>query len=230
LRAAHRGLEDRQIKLGCVQPGEAVAAFGDALRRLSDRATHLYVDGRRFWYSTQPTVSRIAEGRAIQYSPDEVAEEIRRRLKEVAKVHGDFFSGVHPCPNSGGDVPDELEARLVVLGPEFPHLARDEKSAARQMASSILDSRGASPRTYRNAIVFAAADKTRFADLEQAVRQHLAWKSIDADREALNLDAFQQNQAKKKTRRLGRDCSIPNPRNLPMATCAGSATNHTAKD
>src|SRR5207302_3535872 len=89
-------------------------------------------------------------------------------------------------------------ARLVVLGPEFPHSSKDDKSAARQMASGILDSRGASHRTYRNAIVFVAADKTRLADLEQAVRQYLAWKSIDADREALNLDAFQQNQAKKK--------------------------------
>ncbi|MGA1285184.1 MAG: Swt1 family HEPN domain-containing protein, partial [Prochlorothrix sp.] len=34
LRAANRGLEDRRIKLGCVQPGESVATFGDALRRL----------------------------------------------------------------------------------------------------------------------------------------------------------------------------------------------------
>lgn len=197
LRAAHRGLEDRQIRLGCVQPGEAVATFGDALRRLSDRATHLYVDGRRFWYSTQQTVTKVAEGRANQYSPDEVAEEIRWRLKEVAKVRGDF-AGVHPCPNSGGDVPDELEARLVILGPEFSHSAKDDKSPGRQMASSILDSRGASPRTHRNAVVFAAADKTRLTDLDQAVRQFLAWKSIDADRESLNLDAFQQNQAKKK--------------------------------
>src|SRR5947209_10027580 len=198
LRAAHCGLEDRQVRLGCVQPGEAVATFGDALRRLTDRATHLHVDGRRFWYSTQPSVTRVAEGRALQYSVDEVAEEIRRRLREGTKVRGDFFSGVHPCPNSGGDVPDELEARLVVLGPEFPHSSKEDKSAARQMASGILESRGASPRTYRNAIVFAAADKTRLADLEQAVRQYLAWKSIDADYEVLNLDAFQENLAKKK--------------------------------
>ena len=34
LRASHRGIDDRQVKLGCVQPGEAVATFGDALRRL----------------------------------------------------------------------------------------------------------------------------------------------------------------------------------------------------
>src|SRR5208283_3876764 len=54
LRAANRGLEDRNIKLGCVQPGESVATFGDALRRLTDKATYLYVDGKRYWYSTQP--------------------------------------------------------------------------------------------------------------------------------------------------------------------------------
>jgi predicted AAA+ superfamily ATPase len=55
LRAANRGLEDRRIKLGCVQPGESAATFGDALRRLSDQATYLYVgDGNRYWISTQP--------------------------------------------------------------------------------------------------------------------------------------------------------------------------------
>jgi predicted AAA+ superfamily ATPase len=48
LHTANKGLEDRQIKLGCAQPGESVATFGDALRRLTDNATHLYVDGRRY--------------------------------------------------------------------------------------------------------------------------------------------------------------------------------------
>ena len=42
--AANRGLEDRQIKLGCVMPGESPAIFGDALRRLSASATYLYQD------------------------------------------------------------------------------------------------------------------------------------------------------------------------------------------
>ncbi len=35
--AAHRGLEDRRVKLGCVIPGESPAVFGDALRRLAGR-------------------------------------------------------------------------------------------------------------------------------------------------------------------------------------------------
>src|SRR5450432_2832183 len=46
-KAAHRGLEDRQVKLGCVMPGEAPAVFGDALRRLAGAATFLYSDGPR---------------------------------------------------------------------------------------------------------------------------------------------------------------------------------------
>ncbi|MFN6484499.1 MULTISPECIES: hypothetical protein [unclassified Nostoc] len=52
LRAANRGVEDHRIKLGCVQPGESAATFGDALRRLTDQSTHLYVDSTRYWFST----------------------------------------------------------------------------------------------------------------------------------------------------------------------------------
>ncbi len=47
-QAAHRGLEDRRIKLGCVMPGESPAVFGDALRRLAGAATYLYQDGPRY--------------------------------------------------------------------------------------------------------------------------------------------------------------------------------------
>jgi hypothetical protein len=58
--AAHRGIDDRQIKLGCVQPGESVAIFGDALRRLSGTATFLYADRNRYWFSTQQNVNQVA--------------------------------------------------------------------------------------------------------------------------------------------------------------------------
>ena len=43
-----------------------------------------------------------------------------------------------------------------------------------------------------------AADTVRLKDLEQAVRQYLAWHSICDEKEALNLDAFQSSQAKTK--------------------------------
>src|SRR5438552_5155238 len=106
--AAHRGLEDRQVKLGCVMPGESPAIFGDALRRLSGAATFLYQDGPRYWYATQPTVTKLAEDRAEQLKrdPDKVAEELNARLRAHLRRAGDF-SRIHPMPRSGQDGPDD---------------------------------------------------------------------------------------------------------------------------
>jgi predicted AAA+ superfamily ATPase len=196
MRAAHKGIDERQVKLGCVQPGEAVATFGDALRRLTDSATYLYVDGKRYWYSTQPTVTRLADDRAGQLSDEQLSDEIIKRLREEARTRADF-SKVHACVPSS-DIPDEREARLVILGPDFPHANRDDKSAARREAAAIIDSRGSSARSYKNTLVFVAGDANRLRDLEQAVRQYLAWTSIWDERAPLNLDQFQTRQAETK--------------------------------
>ncbi|MDQ7784168.1 MAG: Swt1 family HEPN domain-containing protein [Desulfomonilaceae bacterium] len=203
-RAANRGIDDRQVKLGCVQPGETVATFGDAIRRLTDRATYLYVDGNRYWYSTQPTVTRLAEDRANQLHEHDVVDEIVRRLRDEARSRGDFRR-VHACLGSN-DIPDEREARLVVLGPEHWHSKGQPDSPARKEAQGILDSRGSSPRSYKNSLVFIAGDSTRLKDLQVAIRQYLAWKSIWDEREQLNMDPFQSKQA--DTKRTNADDTV----------------------
>jgi hypothetical protein len=194
--ATKKGLEDRQIKLGCVQPGETSGTFGDALRKLADQATYLYVDGSRYWYATQPSVNRLAEERAERYHPEDVTEEIRRRLAEEAKHRGDF-SKVHVCPASATDVVDEAEAKLVILSPDYAHSAKADSSVGRQTAADILN-RGSAGRSCGNMLVFLAADKTRFADLDKAVRSYLAWQSIEKEKVSLNLTPFQANQVEQR--------------------------------
>jgi predicted AAA+ superfamily ATPase len=193
--AAHRGLEDRRVKLGCVMPGESPAVFGDALRRLASTATYLYQDGPRFWYATQPTVTKLAEDRAEQLrrDPDRVAQELDERLRTDLHKTGDF-TRIHPLPRSGSDVPDDLDARLVVLPADFPY-SKEPGNAAVEAARAILESRGNSPRLYRNTLVFLAADAVRLQDLDEALRKFLAWQSILTEREALNLDPHQVRQA-----------------------------------
>ena len=193
--AAHRGLEDRRVKLGCVMPGESPAVFGDALRRLAAAATYLYQDGPRFWYATQPTVTKLAEDRAEQFKrdPDKVAQELDARLRADLRKSGDF-SRIHPLPRSGSDVPDDIDTRLVVLPAEHPY-AKEAGNAAEAAARAILESRGNTPRLYRNTLVFLAADKVRLQDLDEAVRRFLAWKSILEEKDALNLDPHQVRQA-----------------------------------
>ena len=193
--AAHRGLEDRRVKLGCVMPGESPAVFGDALRRLAGAATYLYQDGPRYWYSTQPTVTKLAEDRAEQLkrNPDKVVQELSSRLRSDLRNTGDF-NRVHPLPQSGQDVPDDLDARLVVLGIDTPY-SKEKRSPAEIAAQDILESRGSAPRIYRNTLVFLAPDKTRLQDLDEAVRRYLAWESILGEREQLDLSPHQVKQA-----------------------------------
>jgi len=204
--AAHRGLEDRRVKLGCVMPGESPAVFGDALRRLAGQATYLYQDGARYWYATQPTVTKLAEDRAEQLKrdPDQVAAELEKRIRDAVRQMGEF-ARVHPLPRSSADVPDDLEARLVVLSPEHPY-SKEADNAAQVAAQAILEFRGHSPRLYRNTLVFLAADKVRLQDLEEAVRRFLAWRSILEEKDTLNLDPHQVRQA--ETQRQAADAAV----------------------
>ncbi len=195
-RTANRGIDERLIKLGCVQPGESPATFGDALRRLTDKATFLYVDGSRHWYSTQPTVARLADDRVSGFTDEEVKEEIIRRLQQQARHRGDF-TRVHVCASSA-DIPDEHATRLVILSPDHPHIAKNPGSPACQQAQENLESRGSSPRMYKNTLVFIAPDQTRLDELKQSARYFLAWDSICNDRVELNLDPFQSRQADTK--------------------------------
>ena len=193
--AAHRGIEDRRIKLGCVMPGESPAVFGDALRRLAGAATYLYQDGPRYWYSTQPTVTKLAEDRAEQLrrDPDKVVQELGSRLRSDLRNSGEF-NRVHPLPQSGQDVPDDRDARLVVLAIDTPY-SKERGNPAETTAKAILESRGSVPRLYRNSLVFLAVDKTRLQDLDEAVRRYLAWESILGEREPLDLSPYQVKQA-----------------------------------
>ena len=193
--AARKGMDDRRVKLGCVLPGESVAIFGDALRRLAGEATYLYQDGSRVWYDTQPTVTKLARDRAAQLErdPDKIAAEIKRRVQDDATSRGDFH-GVHCFPREAGDVPDDPHVRLAILGVEAVYLKGGD-SPAEAASRALLDSRGSGPRLCRNALVFLAPDSTRLQDLDQAVRMYLAWASILAEKETLNLTPFQVKQA-----------------------------------
>ncbi|MCE9615077.1 MAG: DUF499 domain-containing protein [Lentisphaerae bacterium] len=196
--AANRGIEDRRIRLGCVQPGENPPVFGDALRHLAQQATYLYLDNARYWYSSQASVTKLAEDRAEQLrrSADRIAEEIKKRVREDVRSKAEFAK-VHPFPASNADVPDEMETRLVVLDVDHAH-GREGESAAEAEAARILENRGTSPRRFKNTLVFLAADRARLVELDSAVRSYLAWESIENDsqgeRPSLNLDNFQRRQ------------------------------------
>jgi hypothetical protein len=188
-----RGVEEVRIRLATVQPGEQLAAFNDALRRMGNQLTYLYTDGSRYWYDTRPTVNRMAQDRAQNINPDWVYQEAIGRLRAV-KYRREDFAAAHIAPQSSGDVADEWRTRVVVLSPEYGHKKGNGSSEAQRVAQEILENRGNSPRLYRNMLVFIAPDANDAEAWEKALREYLAWKSIKDEAEPLNLDAQQRKQ------------------------------------
>ena len=196
-----RGLEASRIRLGIVQPGENISDFNDALNTLHGSLSYLYnnASGNRYWYDTRPTLRKTAEDRASQVNEVEVKNEIENRLKKLRRENP--FAGVHVCPASSLDVPDDQAARLVILKTADTYRRKAEKSKATEAVEDILNKRGTSPRIYRNTLSFVAPDFDELLSLQTEVQRLIAWRSIMDDKEELNLDGNQTRETQQNLNR-----------------------------
>lgn len=196
------GLDDKQINLGVVQPGERPAIFGDALRRLTNQAKFMHSDHGRYWYSMSASLNRVAADRAGQLEEALVLSEIDKALTTYINGIADrgHFETVQIAPGTSSEVPDEPGGvRAVVLGVAHPHTGRDGSEAMTE-AKDILMQRGSAPRVYRNMLVFLAAENKQLESLKEAVRSSLAWEGIvrDAGSGRLDLKTSDISLAKEK--------------------------------
>ena len=188
-----RGIDLAHIRLGTIQPGENIPLFNDALSSLQSSLSYLYSKNDRCWYDTRPTLRKTVEDRASQLKDSEAEHEIENRLRTVRREAP--FAGIHICPASSLDVLDEQAVRLVILTPQATYKMNDGgKAPAEKACGDLLASRGSSPRIYKNTLAFLAPDADGMIALKQEVRRYLAWKSIDEDRESLNLDTSQNRE------------------------------------
>ena len=196
-----RGLETSRILLGVVQPAENIADFKDALNTLHGALSYLYnsPNGNRFWYDTKPTLRKTAEDRASQVSSADVEMEIENRLKKCRRESP--FAGIHVCPASSGDVPDDQAVRLVILRARDTYRRNYESSNANRTVEEILNNRGTSPRVFRNMLAFIAPDQDKLGALQQEVKRFIAWTSIMSDKEELNLDGQQVRETQNNLNR-----------------------------
>ena len=191
-----RGVDVRHIALGTAQPGQAVATYRDALKRLGDRLHYLNSAEDRFWFSKRPNLRREMEERkrAIKFE-EEVVPELKRRVDRIfGSQH--VFSGVHVFA-SAGDVPDDFDLRLVVLPPTLGY-SRTVDNRAVPEADAILKHRGDKPRQRQNRLLFLAADLETARRMNDQATSYLAWRGMDkaVKDDRLVLDQLQTRQVR----------------------------------
>jgi uncharacterized protein len=199
-----RGLDRARIILGCLQPGQTLSVYADALSRLADRLHYLNASGdksqdaTRFWFDTRANLRREMEDRKRRFDDK---TEVRGKIAEALKKtvgSASFFDGVHIfTPHA--DIPDDSALRLVVLPPEAWY-TKEETRLAFDAALEIIAKNGSRPRYRSNRLILLAADHGAQSRLNDVARVVLAWASIvdDVKEGRLNIDLLQKSQAEKE--------------------------------
>lgn len=146
-----RGVDRGRVILGCLQPGQSGAVYGDALNRIADRLHYLNSSGdkndstTRYWFDTRANLRREMEDRKRRFDDkSDVYQKIQEVLKKLFNS-STFFDGVHVfTPHS--DVPDDSALRLVLM-PLDAYYLRRIPSNPRTMSSNTLKSMVASQGT-----------------------------------------------------------------------------------
>lgn len=202
------GLTGQGLRLACAEPGDQIAIFGEALRELTDRATYLYEEAGRYWFSTQPTLNRLAEDRAKSFPDHEVDAEITKVLAVEAGSKGGFHR-IFPAPDDPVAVDETSALSLVILPPAMTHAGKAaSKSAATDGVAEALTRCRASQRRFRNSLVFVAPDEAALGTARDVMRKRMAWESIVKDgRLQQSMTTGQVEDATEKAR-TNRDAAL----------------------
>ncbi len=174
---AVKGITNRQIHLGVVEPGQGVAVYNDALSRMTGDLYFLYNLNDRYYFHTQENLNKVAIDRAAEYTEEDIHAEIVSRLERV--IGRD--PSVQVCPTSPSAVKDSETIQYVILHPQASLPSREkETDIASNTARNILtysadDER---QRTFRNTLLFIAARRDNIGELKKLVKNYLAWNSI----------------------------------------------------
>lgn len=165
-----------EVKAALGAPHVNVADIDHALESLTASCYYLLVERNRYRFSTTPNVNKILTDRRAGVQIPAVNERLKKDIEVAFRMGGKeveldrkFF------PVLTNDVPDKAMLTLVVMGHDSP---ADEIST-RTLIAGILKECGASARSNKSALIFAAPSSG--AKLAGYARDVLAWEDIDDD-------------------------------------------------
>ncbi|MCT1803749.1 DUF499 domain-containing protein [Kocuria carniphila] len=167
--------------VGTLRPGEDTAIFEKALTESEKVFWHLSFDGGRWRFNIEPNVNAIIETEKRNVANTAVAAMVDTLIRNAFANDGGA-KAVH-FPSGPVEVQDEAGLRVVVL--DYNVVAVTQKGAEQPPAAIVemLDKVGSvgSPRTYRNAVVFAVPDEEQVEVLKDRARALIASNNLASD-------------------------------------------------
>jgi hypothetical protein len=188
-----RGLTPPEVALAVGRPGIDLAYVAKALEETERKAWYMRREGDHYLFRTRASINKRYQERLaeLQQQPGEVKRVLDDWIKEVYSGFTAFQ--VIPFPADHTAIPDNPERIRLALIHYDKEVGYVGPGAGERLnfVKTLFTKTGAnaSPRTYRNNLVFLLPEGTRVQGLKDAVRSLMAWERVqkDIEQEQTNL-------------------------------------------
>lgn len=192
-----------EIKTAVFGPDTNMVELDDVLEGLASTCYYLNWDRNRYRFGLTPNLNQILVTRRGAVQAKAIDECIRQRTQRIFDknptdacklISRKYF------PVRTNDVPNLPALTLVVFGADLP--AEDKKST--DFMETIVRDCGASGRTFKSALIFAAPDAAE--NVREPVRNFLAWEDINDDEDTKKrVDEAQRGHLERNLKNADRD-------------------------
>ena len=176
-----RGVTAAEVALAIGRPGCDLAYVVRGLEETERHAWYMRREEDRFFFRTRASVNKRFQERLADVKPPEIRTTLDGWIEEIYSGFDDFQ--VIPFPQDHSAIPDKPErVRLAIV-----HY--DQECGAVGGGDRLHFTKGlftkagtnATPRHYKNNIVFLLAESTRVEGLKSAVSSLIAWERVQKD-------------------------------------------------
>ncbi|HDI10137.1 MAG TPA: ATP-binding protein [Euryarchaeota archaeon] len=193
-----KGATAKEVKISCGEAGIPSSVLVEVLDKLKDESFYMRYDGGKYFFSSRANLNRIILDRVESIREENVREVMKRYLRIG-------LGGVMECyvwPKDTKEVGDSKKFKLIVM---------EERNEEKCM--EILNYYGERQRIYRNTVFFLCPKESERVTTEKLIKEYLACKSIEEDKNII-LDAADRIEIEKKRRRLMKEDLPHQVRNL----------------
>lgn len=184
--AKEQGITQGEIKRCATTIDNPASAVAESVERLNDTLFFMQKISNKYFFSNQPNINRIRLVKMENIKENELVEEERGLLKESIK--GGKLK-VFIWEENSSNIPDSEELKLVIL-----------KKENRDRMRNILETKGQTPRVYRNTLFFLYPLESERTGFINTIKRKIADEHIEKDK-TLSLSDGQRKEIRKELKK-----------------------------
>jgi len=185
-----------QMLIGVGRPGLSRGLVEDVRDGLEGSLWYMRLEGGRYRFTTEPNLNKVVLEREGAINEDRIETLLREAIGAVAPSTPELR--VEPRVEASADLPDNQQLVLGILDFSL-RVSGNASEATTRAAREILEHRGGSWRSNKNAAMLIAADAPAIAKARATARTLAALRDLKDDRHRLaRFNAEQREQLSKR--------------------------------